>query len=61
MRLVSLFAITCALSACAGSPPPPPKCEGDFRPVNIEQNRVSVLSKEASLALCAGEHSNGKA
>jgi len=60
MRLVSLLAIFCALSACA-SPPPPPECEGDFRPVNIQQKGVTSLSHKASLALCAGGNVNGKA
>jgi len=61
MRLVSLLAMVCALAACSTSPPEPPKCEGDFRPVNIQQKGVSALSHEASLALCAGALTHDKA
>ncbi|WP_081082377.1 hypothetical protein [Burkholderia diffusa] len=53
--LVGLTAL-CLLAGCAGSPPKPPMCEGEFRPVNIEQQHTSAaLNHEKSVALCKGE------
>lgn len=47
-----LIFISCiGLTACAGSPPPPPAVEGDYRPVNINMNiddasnRLPVIPK----------------
>jgi hypothetical protein len=61
MRFLSLFALASMLAACSTSPPPPPKCEGEFHPINIQQQGVSALSREQSLALCTGEAVDGKA
>lgn len=52
MRILSLFTIAILVSGCAGSPPEPPKCQGDFRPLNIEQKGASVMTPAASAALC---------
>lgn len=58
MRLVSLLALVCTLAACSFSPPKPPKCEGEFRPINIQQQGASAMSEKDSLALCSkgGSH-----
>lgn len=61
MRFVTLLAMVCALAGCAMSPPPPPKCAGEFRPINIQQKGVSTLSHEQSVALCLGGGINAKA
>lgn len=43
--------VSCAALAACSSPPPQPKCEGEFRPVNQGQ-RVSAATLPA-LALCS--------
>lgn len=53
MRLVSLLALLCALAGCSFVPPKPPKCEGEFRPINIEQQGASAMTAKDSLALCS--------
>jgi hypothetical protein len=53
--IVSLTAL-CLLAACAGSPPKPPTCEGEFRAVNIQQQHGSAtLNRNMSIALCKGD------
>lgn len=60
MRLVSLCVLVAALAGCAFSPPKPPKCEGEFRPLNIQRQGASTLNGNASLALCeGGSHVHG--
>jgi hypothetical protein len=53
MRLVSLVALLSALAGCSFSPPKPPECEGEFRPINIQQKGASAMNAKDSLALCS--------
>lgn len=56
--IIGLFAISVIAGCSSWSPPPPPKCEGDFRPVNIKQQGTASLNHTQSLALCAQGGSN---
>lgn len=60
MRYVSILAVLGLLAGCVGSPPPPPKCEGEFQPVNIQQMEqgAQAMSREDSIALCQGGTTN---
>jgi len=55
MRLLagSLVAL-CLLAGCSLTPPKPPRCEGEFKPVNAPAYQQSSLSlnQAESLALC---------
>lgn len=57
MRFVPLVAVIFAIAGCSFSPPKPPECQGEFRPINIEQKGVHAMSANDSLALCL----NGRA
>ena len=53
------LAFVCVLVGCAGSPPKPPACQGEFRPINVEQQRPA-LSITTSMSLCTGDdHGRG--
>lgn len=53
LRIVALVAGSLLVSSCSSAPPPPPKCEGIFRPVNLNQMNATLTPAE-SRALCAG-------
>jgi hypothetical protein len=53
MRHVIGLAALCLLASCAGSPPKPPVCEGDFRPVN--QRHITAAPEYETSVLCEGE------
>lgn len=53
MRYFLPFITLIALAGCAGSPPKPPSCNGEFKPVNGAQ-LGTALSSEMSAALCTG-------
>ncbi|GEM_PF-1898956 len=50
MRYIITIIALCLISGC-GSPPKPRSCEGDFKPVNIEQKGASLGS---SISPCKG-------
>jgi hypothetical protein len=54
MRLLPLITLFGLLAGCAGSPPKPPKCEGEFQPVNIQQLQqgAQAMTRKQSLILC---------
>lgn len=54
MRYIVGLTAFCLLAGCAGSPPKPPMCQGEFRPVNIEQTSAA-LNPGMNLALCQGD------
>lgn len=43
------------MAGCAFTPPKPPQCQGEFRPVNApgHQGAALTMSRESSVALCA--------
>ena len=55
MRLTveSLVAL-CLLAGCALTPPKPPRCQGDFRPVNVpaQQQTATTTHRVDSVRLC---------
>ena len=55
MRLtVESLAALCLMAGCALSPPKPPQCQGDFRPVNapVHQRLGMTMRRMDSVALC---------
>jgi hypothetical protein len=54
MRLWVALTVAMLLAGCAGSPPEPARCEGGFRPINLEFQSSGPLDKTQSLALCLG-------
>ena len=63
MRLtVASLAALCLLAGCALSPPKPPQCQGDFRPVNAAapQRLGMTMSRMDSVVLCTKGVANAK-
>lgn len=61
MRLGVGLLIAALLGGCAFKPPPPKRCEGEFRPINTtEQSAAGVKAREVdSVAMCkGGNHGN---
>lgn len=55
MRLsLGSMAALCLLAGCSLTPPKPPHCQGEFRPLNAPAYQSSALSmsREDSLTLC---------
>lgn len=57
MRLLSVLFFGCllgSLGGCSVFPPKPPKCKGEFQPVNIQQYEAGArsLTGEESVLLC---------
>lgn len=50
MRYIMGFIGSCLLVGCAGSPPKPPTCEGDFRPVNHVEQKGALVDAPANTA-----------
>lgn len=48
-----------ALVGCSGTPPKPPKCIGEFRPIN-QVSQQAAMADNGGTNLCAlgGEHGN---
>jgi len=54
MRLtLGFLAVLCLTAGCSLTPPKPPECEGEFKPVNAPaQGQFLSMSRVDSLALC---------
>jgi hypothetical protein len=53
LTLVSC-AVLCLMAGCSFSPPKPPQCQGEFRPINVSTQPTAALpmSRKDRLALC---------
>jgi hypothetical protein len=48
-----------ALVGCSGVPPKPPKCIGEFRPINqVSQQAANAEKGDTNLCALGGEHGN---
>lgn len=45
--------LSIVLTGCALTPPDPPRCEGEFRPVNTPVTHAPPTSAAPRLALCS--------
>ena len=63
MRLaLGLLAVLGVTAGCSLTPPKAPRCEGEFRPINVpaQQGRALSISQAEGLALCTKGRSHAE-
>jgi len=52
MKIIVVMALLCAFTGCAFSPPKPPECKGEFKPINVVENKITVIDKSSKIVRC---------
>lgn len=60
MKIIVAMALLCSFAGCALSPPKPPECKGEFKPINVLENKITAIDKSSKIVRCNEGGAYGK-